>query len=100
MCQTNFLSAKNEVDMLVRLDHPNIVNIYEVFEEEDCIILILEYMEGGELYEAVGQRATFCESEVKYLRNHARNYMRILIDAIRYCHEMNVVHRDIKVELP
>lgn len=60
MCQTNFLSAKNEVDMLIRLDHPNIVNIYEVFEEEDCIILILEYMEGGELYEAVGQRLTFC----------------------------------------
>ena len=45
--------------MLVRLDHPNIVNIYEVFEEEECIVLILEYMSGGELYEAVGQRVAF-----------------------------------------
>ena len=56
-------------------------------------------MEGGELYEAVGQRATFCESEVKYPLSYSRNYMRILIDAIRYCHEMKVAHRDIKVPL-
>lgn len=39
--EADFLSAKNEIDMLIRLDHPNIVNIYEVFEENDCIILIL-----------------------------------------------------------
>lgn len=39
--QADFLTAKNEIEMLVRLDHPNIVNIYEVFEEDDCIILIL-----------------------------------------------------------
>jgi len=51
--------------MLVRLDHPNIVNIYEVFEEDDCIILILEYMAGGELYESVGQRTSFTEAQVK-----------------------------------
>jgi calcium-dependent protein kinase len=48
--------------MLVRLDHPNIVNIYEVFEEDDCIILILEYMAGGELYDSVGQKTKFTES--------------------------------------
>jgi serine/threonine protein kinase len=59
LCQSNLLSAKNEIMMLVRLDHPNIVNIYEVFEDEECVILILEYMEGGELYEAVGQRMNF-----------------------------------------
>ena len=52
--------------MLIRLDHPNIVNIYEVFEEEEYIVLILEYMSGGELYDAVGQRTSFTESQVKY----------------------------------
>lgn len=36
--------------MLVKLDHPSIVNIYEVYEEQNCVILILEYMAGGELY--------------------------------------------------
>lgn len=33
--------------MLLRLDHPSIVNIYEVYEEGTCIILILDYMAGG-----------------------------------------------------
>ena len=39
--QANMLTAKNEIEMLIRLDHPNIVNIYEIFEDENCIILIL-----------------------------------------------------------
>ena len=59
--------------MLVRLDHPNIVNIYEVFEEDDCVILILEYMQGGELYEAVGQRSCFTEAQIKYPTTHPEN---------------------------
>lgn len=63
--QADFLTAKNEIEMLVRLDHPNIVNIYEVFEEEDCIILILEYMQGGELYDYIGQRDSITEQQVR-----------------------------------
>jgi serine/threonine protein kinase len=47
---SGLVKAKHEIDMLVRLDHPSIVNIYEVYEEEACIILVLEYMSGGELY--------------------------------------------------
>ena len=65
--------------MLIRLDHPSIVNIYEVYEEENCIILILDYMAGGELYDQVSQRERLTEGEV-------RNYVRSLIDAVRYCH--------------
>lgn len=41
-CYDNeMLIAKNEIDMLVRLEHPSIVNIYEVYEEEDTICLVL-----------------------------------------------------------
>lgn len=69
--QADFLTAKNEVEMLVRLDHPNIVNIYEVFEEEDCIILILEYMQGGELYDFIGQKDSITEQQVRYFYQHA-----------------------------
>ena len=62
-------------------------------------MLILEYMAGGELYESVGQRTSFTEAQVKYPIYYAREYMRILVDTIRYCHEMNVAHRDIKVKI-
>ena len=59
------LKAKNEIDMLIRLDHPSIVNIYEIIEEEDTIILVLEYMEGGELYAQVGQKTKFTEGQAR-----------------------------------
>lgn len=54
-------------------------------------------MEGGELYAQVGQRTKFTEGQVRYFLPYAREYMKIIVDAIRYCHEMNIVHRDIKV---
>jgi serine/threonine protein kinase len=52
--------------MLVKLDHPSIVNIYEVYEAEQCLILVLEYMAGGELYEQISQRKRLTEAEVRY----------------------------------
>ncbi len=58
---------------------------------------MLEYMEGGELYAQVGQRTKFTEGQVRYFLPYPREYMKIIVDAIRYCHEMNIVHRDIKV---
>lgn len=55
------------MDILVRLDHPSIVNIEDVYEDEDTITLVLEYMVGGELYNMVGNRTKFSEREVRYL---------------------------------
>lgn len=63
--ESAFLKAKMEIDLLIRLDHPSVVNIYEVFEENDVIILILEYMGGGELYEWVCQQKKMTESDVR-----------------------------------
>ncbi len=47
--------------MLMRLDHPSIVNIYDIYEDEDMntITLVLEYMCGGELYNTVCNKTKF-----------------------------------------
>lgn len=45
--------------MLMRLDHPSIVNIYDIYEDEGTIALVLEYMTGGELYNMVGNKTKF-----------------------------------------
>lgn len=45
--QSYIVQARHEMDMLIKLEHPNIVNIYEVYEEDNCFILILDYMAGG-----------------------------------------------------
>lgn len=59
--------------MLMRLDHPNIVNIYEIYEEEETITLVLEYMSGGELYNMVGNKTRFSENQVRYSMSNLEN---------------------------
>lgn len=41
---------QSEVDILSQLDHPNVVKLFEIFDEGDCIYLVLELMDGGEVY--------------------------------------------------
>lgn len=43
------MQLQNEVDILSQLDHPNVVKLYAVFEEADCMYLVLEIMTGGEV---------------------------------------------------
>jgi NUAK family SNF1-like kinase len=59
------VKARHELELLVRLDHPSIVNVYEVYEEEQCVILILDFMAGGELYDQISQRKRLTEQEVR-----------------------------------
>ena len=70
MYENERMKAKNEIDMLMRLDHPSIVNIYDIYEDEDTIVLVLEYMEGGELYNMVGNKTKFSESQVRSAKSY------------------------------
>lgn len=43
------IALQSEVEILSQLDHPNVVNLYEIFDEKDCLYLVLELMTGGEV---------------------------------------------------
>jgi len=62
---------------LKQLDHPNIIKLIDIFEDEKYLFLVIELMEGGELNDIIGD--TLKEDD-------ARELIRLLIDAIRYCH--------------
>ena len=72
------------------MDHPNVVKLYEIFEDEDNIYLILELMTGGELFDRVVDKEHYSEKE-------AADTIRPIVDAIKYCHSLGIVHRDLKV---
>ena len=91
MAQEDIESLKNEIEIMKTVDHPNIVRLVDFFEDEAHYCLIMELMEGGELFDQILQREQFNKSE-------ARQAIRSIIDAIRYCHNLNIVHRDIKPE--
>lgn len=74
-----------------QLDHPNVVKIYEIFDEDDCIYLVLELLAGGELFDRIVEKEHYSEKE-------AADTIRPVVDAIRYCHSLGIIHRDLKPE--
>ena len=82
----------NEIELLKKLDHPNIVKIFEFFIEPDGYYLITEYCGGGELFDAIKKNGCFTEPV-------AANIMYQIFNAINYCHQTNnIIHRDLKPE--
>lgn len=70
---------------------PNIVQLYEVYEERAFCYLVMELMEGGELLEFIIEKKSFSEKE-------ARNSTTCVLNALAYMHDRKVAHRDIKPE--
>ena len=67
------------------------VKIFEIFDEEECIYLVLELLAGGELFDRIVEKENYSEKE-------AADTIRPIVDAIRYCHSLGIIHRDLKPE--
>ena len=82
----------NEINILMKLDHPNIVKIFEFYVSERAYYLITEYCPGGSLFEFIQKnKGPFTEIQASYIMNQ-------LLLVVNYCHKMKVIHRDIKPE--
>lgn len=85
-------ALKDEIaNLKLAREGPNIVQLYEVYEERAFCYLVMELMEGGELLEFIIEKKTFTEKE-------ARNTTRCVLNALAYMHDKRVAHRDIKPE--
>jgi len=82
---------QREIDIMKRLKHPNIVALYDVFDDPSHISLVLEYVSGGELYDEIVKRGSFTESD-------ACTVLRQVLSATEYLHENGIAHRDLKPE--
>jgi calcium-dependent protein kinase len=80
-----------EIDTLKNLDHPNILRLYEVFEDKKYIYLVTEFCQGGELFDEIIARGRFNERDAAVV-------IKQLLSAIAYCHNKKVCHRDLKPE--
>jgi len=81
----------NEINILRSLDHPNIVKMYEFFEDDKRYYIVTEICKGGELFDEIINRGKFSERDAAIL-------MKQLLMCVNYCHSNNVVHRDLKPE--
>ncbi|KAI3690846.1 hypothetical protein L2E82_49057 [Cichorium intybus] len=82
---------KREIATLKILKHPNVVRLHEVLASKTKIYMILEYVNGGELFETIASKGKLSES-------NGRKMFQQLIDGVSYCHDKGVYHRDLKLE--
>lgn len=80
-----------EIEALRSLNHPSIIQLLDVFISEQKIFIVMELMEGGELFDYVVQKGTLTEDE-------AANIVQKVTSAMVYMHSKNIVHRDLKPE--
>jgi calcium-dependent protein kinase len=81
----------NEINILKDLDHPNILKMYEFFEDEKRYYIVTDICKGGELFDEIIARGKFSEKDASML-------MKQVLGCINYCHQNKIVHRDLKPE--
>jgi calcium/calmodulin-dependent protein kinase I len=81
-----------EVKVLEMADHPNIVKLKEVFDCPKTFYMVMEEMSGGELFDRIVDKEKYSERE-------ASNVVKRLAGALLYCHNLGIVHRDLKVPM-
>mmetsp|Transcript_42202 Transcript_42202/g.99028 ORF Transcript_42202/g.99028 Transcript_42202/m.99028 type:complete len:507 (+) Transcript_42202:77-1597(+) len=80
-----------EVNLMKGMDHPNILHLYEAFEDKRNIYLVMELCTGGELFDKIISVGSFTEVQ-------AATIMRQILSAVFYMHQNGVTHRDLKPE--
>mmetsp|Transcript_29907 Transcript_29907/g.63427 ORF Transcript_29907/g.63427 Transcript_29907/m.63427 type:complete len:560 (+) Transcript_29907:267-1946(+) len=88
---------KREVALLKECEHPNIIQLVEVHEDQKYLHLITELCTGGELFDRIIEKTQ--SDEGHFSERDAANLVRCILDAIAYCHDQKgIVHRDLKPE--
>lgn len=84
-------SLENEIKVLRRLRHPNIVQLMDTYEDPEHVYLVIELVTGGELFDRIVEKGSYTEKD-------AADLIRQVLEAVDYMHEQGVVHRDLKPE--
>ncbi|XP_021713428.1 twitchin isoform X4 [Aedes aegypti] len=83
---------RKEIDIMNQLHHRKLIHLHDAFEDDDEFVLIYEFLSGGELFERITTEGyRMCEQEII-------EYMKQICEAVKYMHEKNIIHLDIKPE--
>ncbi|XP_024116292.1 death-associated protein kinase 2 [Oryzias melastigma] len=84
-------SVEHEVEILQALKHPNIVMLKDVFESRSEVVLVLELISGGELFDFIAEKDNLLEIE-------AIEFMKQILQGLKFMHHSNIAHFDLKPE--
>ncbi|KAJ8362872.1 hypothetical protein SKAU_G00117030 [Synaphobranchus kaupii] len=82
---------EREVNILRDIQHPNIITLHDVYESKTDVILILELVSGGELFDFLAEKESLTEEE-------ATQFLKQILDGVQYLHAQRIAHFDLKPE--
>lgn len=82
---------KREIDIMKKVDHPNILKLFEIFEDEQHVYIVMELINGSELFDRIVDKGYYSEKNTV-------NIVKQILSAVSYLHKLGIAHRDLKPE--
>ena len=92
---SNIVKFQREITILKKADHPNIIKLYDVYEDDRFLYLVMEQCKGGELFNRI---LNHIKKKKMYTEKDACTIFLQLMSSISYCHNNGICHRDLKPE--
>jgi len=85
------MKVEREIAIMKLIDHPHVLGLYDVYENNTHLYLVLEHVSGGELFDYLVRKGRLSERE-------ARRFFKQVVSAVDFCHKHKICHRDLKPE--
>jgi calcium/calmodulin-dependent protein kinase I len=91
MLQEDIKLLKREIEIMKQVDHVNILKLIEIFEDDDKVYIVMELVEGSELFDRIVDKGYYSEKSTVHI-------IKQILYAVRYLHQQGIAHRDLKPE--
>jgi calcium/calmodulin-dependent protein kinase I len=91
MIQEDIKLLRREIEIMKQVDHVNILKLIEIYENDDSVFIVMELVEGSELFDRIVDKGYYSEKSTVHI-------VKQILNAVRYLHQQGIAHRDLKPE--